>query len=366
MSGIIWLPPTFSTKDNDNQQTGTVIDTKCGADVVILRPKDFRFEVGENAIPGKSFIHKFGRNPDLDSGGGFETIWNGGGDYTGHNPTAGETLEVFSSSANDAGTLLSSGTMTDGDGTTITDTGADFVSDGVAINDMVLNDTDLSHGVITAVTATVLTVFRFNKYGFFSGEAEAGDTYRIATAASTGAAVVELQNLLDSGFANETTEFIIMNGVTAVDTVGTDYMRHSRASVRLKGSATFNVGAITARQKVTTANIMMVLPIGFNNTMITAHTIPMGFEGHLDKWLVSLAGKTNANVTVRLMMRHFGEAFLVKEEFTIRGSGSSYLDRPFPVPKNSLPPGTDIQVTAESDTNDTVAVGSFDLVLSTT
>lgn len=63
---------------------------------------EFGLNIQRGLIPGLSVIHKFGNNPDIDSGSGFETLWNGGGEYTGFNATVAETVEVLSSSADDA------------------------------------------------------------------------------------------------------------------------------------------------------------------------------------------------------------------------------------------------------------------------
>lgn len=60
---------------------------------------DFYLEVAKGNIPGHSLIHKFGYNPDID--GAFEAIWNGGGSYTGHNPSGAEIIEIFSSDVAD-------------------------------------------------------------------------------------------------------------------------------------------------------------------------------------------------------------------------------------------------------------------------
>jgi len=62
---------------------------------------EFLYKVRLGLVPGYSIIGKFGRNPDIDTASGFEAIWTVGGDYTGHNATDPETLEIFSSSALD-------------------------------------------------------------------------------------------------------------------------------------------------------------------------------------------------------------------------------------------------------------------------
>ena len=61
----------------------------------------WRLEARAGRIPGVSLVDIFGRNPDIDSGSGFEDIWNGGGEYTGLNAVAAETVSVVSSSADD-------------------------------------------------------------------------------------------------------------------------------------------------------------------------------------------------------------------------------------------------------------------------
>ena len=316
---------------------------------------DFLFEVSRGNVSGVNFVHKFGRNSDIDTGG-FEAIWNGGGDYTGQNCTVAETLETFSSSANDSGTLVSSGTATGGSSTTLIDTGATFSSDGVAVGDILINDTLVDHGIVTAVTETQLTFLRMGS----ASVNVSGNAYRVATDASTGTAVVKLGFLLDGDFDNETEEYIILNGTTPVDTVGT-YIRHSRGRCYINT----NIGAITARQKTTTANITMVLPIGYNGTMICAYTIPAGKKGYIKKWFSSLAKKTNGFCNVRLMARAVNESFSVQEEYTITTTGSSYVERNYDVPKDSIREMTDLKVMADSSVNDMGVSAGMDIILTT-
>jgi len=321
---------------------------------VFTSPLDYNLELSRGNIAGQTKVHKFGRNPDIDTASGFEAVWNGGGDYTGFDAVVAETLEVFSSAAADAGTLLSSGTATGGSTTTLIDTGATFVTDTVAIGDVLINDTLVDHGIITAVTETTITVARMQG----GGTNASGNTYRVATQASTGTPVVKLVKLLNGSFVQQPDEYVILNGVTAVDTTAT-YMRCTRA--RCIGGD--NAGTITARQKTTTANIMMVLPIGYNSTMIACDTVPAGKSAHIDSWFASLAGKTTANMDVRLLVRKVNDVFQVQEEFALLGAGSSYVQRSFAVPKDSIPEMSDIKVMADTDTNNTAIAAGFDITL---
>jgi hypothetical protein len=323
-----------------------------------LYTNDWYVEVAKGNIPGHSIVHKYGKNPDIPNAATFESVWNGGGDYTGHNATAAETLEVFSSSVNDVGTLLSSGTATGGSSTTIVDTGATFVSDGVTVGDVAINDTKLAHGIVSAVTETTITVYQIRESVLtVAVSTGAGDSYRIVTQGSTGAPVCRLAFMLDANY-DETSEYIILNGTTPVDTVGT-YYRQSRAKI----TGGTNAGEITSRQKTTTANVMMVMPIGYNTTMIAAYTIPNGKRGYIINWFAGLAGKVSANVEVRFKRADRGDSFQVMEELSAVGGGSSFVERSYRVPKNSLAPGSDLQIDASSDTNSTVVVAGFDLLL---
>lgn len=69
--------------------------------MTFLPSSDFLLEVAKGNVVGHSLVHKFGRNPDIDTASGFEAIWNEGGDYSGFNATSAETVEIFSSDAND-------------------------------------------------------------------------------------------------------------------------------------------------------------------------------------------------------------------------------------------------------------------------
>ena len=48
-------------------------------------------------------IHKFGHNTDIDTASTPETIWGGGGDYTGQNTSVATTIDVISDSTDDDG-----------------------------------------------------------------------------------------------------------------------------------------------------------------------------------------------------------------------------------------------------------------------
>ena len=245
---------------------------------------DFGVELTHSRVAGKRRFRKFGRNPDLDSGSGFEALWNGGGLYTGFDATAEETVELFSSSANDA-------------------------------------------------------------------------------SAGTGARTVELSEGLDGDFNPVATEIVTLNGITPVTTVN-QYMRLPRMRVLTAGSTGSNEGTITARQQTTTANVFAVMPIGFNSTMIGAYTVSSTENGAVRDVYISMGGNTNAIVTFQFWAREEGSVFQVLGDLQLKGAGTSYIRREFPLPSSLFLPKTDIVIMASSGSNNTVATGEFDMILS--
>jgi len=181
-----------------------------------------------------------------------------------------------------------------------------------------------------------------------------------AVAVGTGAWTVRLFGLDENW--EPLVEDVILDGVTPVDTIST-FIRMDRARVITAGTGGANVGGITARQKITTANVMMVLPAGYNSTMIAAWTIPAGYRGFFDGWNASLSGGTVASSIVRLLARPEGETFQVQEELSIVAAGSSQVIREYVNPKGPFGEKTDIFVQAIAGSNGVGVAAAFDLLI---
>jgi len=335
----------------------TSVDTVDTLTEVIRAGEPYLIAVARGAITGRSATLKFGINTDVDDAT-FEDMWDGGGTYTGFNATAGQAIEVLSGSGADTGTVLSSGTGTGGSSTTFADTGATFSTDTVAAGDIVINDTQSDHMIVTSLTETVLT----GKCWRHGTTPAASDAYRVATPGSTGAAVVRLPKCLDSTWA-ESVEYVVLNGATPVDTAGTDYIRSSRVRVVLAGSGLGNAGIITTRQTTTTANVFGIMIIGYNSSMVACDTVPAGKQAYILGWFGGLNGNTQADCAMRLLARPTGEPFQVQDEGSLRGAGTSSFPKEFGTPNGPWPAGTDIKIEGNSDANNTSIAASFDLLL---
>ena len=245
---------------------------------------DFFLEVVKGDIAGHSALQKFGFNPDIDNAATYETIWNGGGEYTGFNATSAEIVTVASVGTNAA-------------------------------------DDDI---------------------------------------AGTGARTVELRGL-DATYTMQT-EVVELSGTSLVDTINS-YIRIDRVLVLTAGSGGENAGVIVCAQKVTTANIFTSLPIGYNQTMIAAATIPAGKTGYMVFAFASIANKKEAAIALRMKMRALGSVFQVKGELAINARGTGVILRDYKIPQGPIPEKTDIFIEASSGTDNVGIAAGFDIIL---
>lgn len=234
-------------------------------------PTEYGLEVAAGRVPDTSIVHKFGRNPSVSTQ---EDIWDVGGLWVP--PTAARTHQIVSSSANDAGSVLSSGTIDTGSTTQIVDNDATFSSDGVAAGDTVISDENYAHATITGVTETTLTLSTARHNRPFV----AGNTYRVVTPTSTGASIVHVKGLDANMLAQD--EFIVTNGQTNVPTVNT-YYRINRMHLDGANGRVANIGNITATAD-TDGTVSAQISAGRGQTLMAIDTIPSNKVGFLHSW----------------------------------------------------------------------------------
>ena len=119
-------------KDGDatDKYLGTV-GTGATGDPYHNIPALFELEVAKGNVVGHTPFQKYGKNPDVGTGG-LEDIWNGGSLFTGFPTGAAETMEVFSSSANDTAAGTGARTLTIYN--LLDDTGAEMPNITVTLN----------------------------------------------------------------------------------------------------------------------------------------------------------------------------------------------------------------------------------------
>ncbi len=124
--------------------------------------------------------------------------------------------------------------------------------------------------------------------GDYKGFAVAAEALNIVSssasdaAAGVGARTVLIEGL-DVNYA-AISETLTLNGTTPV--VGTlEFFRVLRIRVLTAGTSLTNVGTLTLKQNVTTANVFSVMPIGFGVSQNTNYTVPAGkrfYMKHID------------------------------------------------------------------------------------
>ena len=322
-----------------------------------LPSNEFYLELAKGNVAGHSSVAKFGENDVLVSGV-TAAIWDAGGLYVP--PTQARIHEVSSDDATDAGLLLSTGTSTGGSMTSIVDSGANFTGDGVQIGDLVIINSPMLIGTVTAVAATELTIGRLIRNpwnGKFDVPAAAGMAYRVARDASTGAAIFAVSGLNSSMLYDD--EFVILNGLTPVAT-SLAYTRQFRARVfcTANDGATGVISSIAQTDGTTSCQIVD----GNNQTLMSIYTVPVDKVAYMTQWWGSLSRKKDGFVDIRLRIGFLDSVGYVIQSRTMCVNGSSEFVYEPKVPY-AIQGGVDIWVEGASSEIDMGASSGFNLVL---
>jgi hypothetical protein len=341
--------------------TGGTIFTTATANQLPVAQYPMALQSGRGDMAGITHINKFGHNPDIDTGTLPETIWDGGGQWVG--PTAARVHSIVSSSTADLGTTVSSGTATNTTTVTLVDTAATFVSDGVSVNDVVIDTTDGDHSFVLAVTSeTELSIAELHH----NGSIASGNSYIVVTPGSTGSSVLHIKKGLDAN-KDEISEYIVMNGTTPVNTANS-YWRISRMHFDGVGSGGVNVGNVTATAAVD-STVTAIVAAAEGQTLMAVYTIPKNKQGYLTQWYASIARDATKAATADVelivvpygMENPYGKRIFC--ELGLNSAGTSYLQHKYD-PYAVLEAQTDIYVNVAfvSDSNIKISAG-FDIIL---
>ena len=321
------------------------------------RNESYRSQVSRGVVAGVGFIQKYGEAPDIDIADNFLTVWDNKSIYVP--PTQGRIHDVVSDDIADVGTLLSSGTMTDGGVDFIEDTGATFVSDGVAVGDVALDDDCIAVGIVTSLTEIKLDILGLmrdpeNGKAIICGST---DAYRIVTNGSTGASIAYIAGINTLRLDQE--EFVILNGTTNVPTANS-YFRQHRARV-FGANTTGLVGVLTSTAQ-TDGTISLQIIDGNNQTLMAVYTVPIDKDGFITNWWTNLAGNTVAISNVILWVGLMQGIGYIVQKVALNSSGDSSFVTPESFSK-SVPGGADIWITADSSSNNAIVSAGFDVEL---
>lgn len=299
------------------------------------------------------YYNKFGSCAGVSLGDAGDVFRTPNQEYSGTDVTTAATLDVVSTSLNDTGTTVTSGTATGGSTTTLVDTGKDFVTAGVAVGDMVVNTTTLVHGIITGVATTTLTVPRMcGGLPEVQSANSSGDSYFVVNANSTGAALVRVYRLLDGDYEGYSSEYVVMNGTTPVSTSGT-YLRCSRAKVVLSGTADQNQGTITG--EIGAVEMFGIKDDGSNQTRLLVDTVPAGKWLYIKNTMITMqrTNGSSGSMTAQFRIRPRGEVWtsiIFTDLTTSRGYASTVMKT------IAIPPMADFKWSYSGVSDNTTAV----------
>ena len=293
--------------------------------LIIPRFNATLFDISRGLVPNVSHVNKWGKNPDVDTGD--EDIWDGGGIYSP--PTVDQVHSVVSTSPQDKGLVVSSGTTDNASILTLTDSTATFITDGVLVGDAVVNDTILDHSRVLSVDSeTTITILGWHD----SGIGAVSDSYRIVRAGGTGSSLVHITDAYNKS-GTSIKEFVVLDGTTPVNTANS-YYRISSAHLHQNGTNTKNVGTVTITANTdltTTAQIN----IGKGRTQSSFIYIPYGYIAYVLRWSASVnrtGAASDALAFVELKSQLWGD----DGEYVNDSAADSYAWNDFAGAENSI------------------------------
>lgn len=182
------------------------------------------------------------------------------------------------------------------------------------------------------------------------------------TLAGTGAQTLQILGLDQNLVRVE--EIVNLNGLTPVLTVRTDWLRIAEIIVATAGAdpTGTNIGDINV--SVDAGPLQAVAPATFGVSVQAVHTVEAGHTGFVvGRGAQMLKAGSGTEVEITLFLRPPGGAWLILQQFALRGSGtSSFFDSrvDFPI---DLPGGTDVDARLTfADSNNLAVIATMDIL----
>jgi len=185
----------------------------------------------------------------------------------------------------------------------------------------------------------------------------APEVLRFSSSSASDTGVVTYMYLASNTSTSYQTATITLNGTTPV--LGVSAWRVHSASYSNAG-LTFNVGTITCQHNVTTANIFFQMPVGTNQTYVSAYTVPFGSTAFVKSVFAGVNTTTSMAVQHALWIRETTKSPRLRRNGSFSNT-NNYLDHTVLL---KIPALTDITLRITSTTSNTgqVIVGGFDLI----
>lgn len=177
------------------------------------------------------------------------------------------------------------------------------------------------------------------------------------TSAGVGARTITVNGL--NGSYEDTTETVILNGTTPVNTVNS-YMIIHRILVATAGSSSTAVGDITATSNGGGTPILARILIGTNQSQIAIYQIPSGCTGYMSNYEGGMQG--GGTLDLKCFIKPFGGVYNLKGTLALNLTGSSYSKKEFYTPLK-ITEKSIIKMTGVANMNNTEVHASFDLIL---
>lgn len=315
-------------------------------------------EIAKGETLGHTHSNKFGK--ELITGSGVndvDIVGDGNGIYVP--PTTDRTHKVKSDSVQDIGTLRGTYASTTYAIDKLIDTGATFIADGVAVGDVVVDDTTQDHSLVLSIDSeTQITIEDWHH----DTSSNVGNTFRIAGAGGTGSIFTHISSGIEKD-GTQHTEFILMNGTTNVNTLNS-YYRITKSHIHGAGANKNNVGKITITADIDTTVTAFIGPNKGQTLMAFIH-VPVGKTAYMNSFYVSMFRSTkiaDAMADIQLMSNLWGVDAQVIEHSIAVGAAGGLVGKIFNPPKK-FTQGTDVWIRSieTTDTNSTISAG-FDII----
>ncbi len=203
-----------------------------------------------------------------------------------------------------------------------------------------------------------------------------GGTYTFLTSAATLYAsssetadtqVIQVYGL-DADWALQDTTVTLSGRSQVKIGTGVTWMRMFRAknigTTDLTGDVYIaKTDTLTAGVPNTASKIKAMIISPNNNTLMAIYTIPAGYTGYLLTFYSSMNRRTTTgSADIAFYVKPFGQVFQLADFASLVGGGTSFLNRPFMIPKDMVAK-SDIKMRVTPSANDTDVSAGFDVIL---